>query len=444
MNLSISHFSKTLNSLLDISSEDKVLVALSGGIDSVVLADLCLRVLGKDRVHIANFNHKLRLLEEQELEREVLKRLSTLWGIDFFWGESKEDLLYLSKRRRESLEAIAREERYKYLKEIQKEEGIKYLATAHHKDDQIETFFMSLVSKGSFSSLKGIRLKREDGIIRPLLEFTRRDIEEYQREKSLPYWQDSTNSLNIYTRNKVRLQILPMIYKEFPHSFSSFSSWHERLSDLYDWVEGSLPIWEEVSDSSLRLKTSEFLKIPPFLQGEVLLKGFYFFSGHSSFKSYKIKSSFIEELIVKIGGFNSLKKTRDILCSGHWKVTFDNLFIILEPFVVKKQEISYFLEVTSNQWYSLPWGDLKLSFYLEGSLYLASYDYRWKFSDKLRSKAKKFFSPYSHFNKAELVLLIKGGDIIALWSKEVMSFLWKDVLFSSIEIVVDKGGYLNG
>lgn len=439
MDLSVSHFSKSLNSLLDLTSQDRVLIALSGGIDSVVLVDLCLKVLGKDRVRVANFNHKLRPIEEQILEQNLLENLSSFWGISFFWGEAEESLVEISQKRRESLEAVARYERYKYLRKIQGREDLKYLATAHHKDDQIETFFMSLLSKGSFSSLKGIRSEREGGLIRPLLNFTRADIEHYQKDNLLPYWQDSTNVLDVYTRNKVRIQVLPRVYKLFPHSFSSLFSWHKRFSELYDWVESSLPSWDVVSSSSVKLEMKDFLKLPFFLQGEVLLKGFYLLKRDPLFSSYKVKSSFLEEIIVRIEAFNPLKKRRDVLSSGHWKISFDNFFIILEPIIVKKQEISYLLRVNSNQWYSLPWGCVKLSFYLQEPLYLASYDYRWKFSNKLPLKAKKFFSSYSHLNQDNLLLIIKEGGIVALWSKEIMSFLWRENQLSSIEIVVDKG-----
>lgn len=433
-------FKSSLDLLMDLSSQDKLLIALSGGIDSVVLTDLCIKILGRDRVKVANFNHKLRPLEEQQKEKEVLKELLLLWQVSFFEGEVKEDLLILSKIKKESLEAVAREKRYSFLRDVQKKQRIAYLATAHHKDDQIETFFMSLLSKGSFSSLKGVRSQREDGLIRPLLSFTREEIKSYQKEYSLPYWEDSTNSLDLYTRNKVRLQILPLINKTFPHSMDSFSSWQKRFSDLYDWVEENLPCWEK-EGLSLKLRTEDFLRLPSFLKGEILLKGFYSLKDLFSLESYKVKSSFIEELIIKITSYKSLKKMRDILCSAHWKVSFDNFFIILQPIIVKKPEISYLLRVESNQWYSLPWGRVKVSFNLEEPLYLASYDYRRKFSDKFHSKEKKFFSSYNHLDKAELVLFIFKGQIIALWSNEKMDFLWRDNFFSFIEMVVEKGAF---
>ncbi|MGG7143996.1 tRNA lysidine(34) synthetase TilS [Clostridium nigeriense] len=197
-----------------IQKGDKVLVALSGGPDSVCLLNILyqLKVFFEIEIGAAHVNHMLRG-EEALKDEEYARKLCEELGVSFF--SKSIDIDKISKENNISHELAGREERYKFFKLISKENGYNKIAVAHNSNDQAETILMNIMRGTGIEGLCGIRSKRDGGIIRPILCLSRDEIEEYCEINNLNPRIDKSNLENIYSRNKVRLDILPYMKENF-------------------------------------------------------------------------------------------------------------------------------------------------------------------------------------------------------------------------------------
>ena len=191
---------------------DKLVVALSGGADSVALLRILLS-LGYDCV-AAHCNFHLRAAEsdrDEDFVRKLCAGLSVHLEVVHFQTSdyARENSL--------SIEMAARELRYGWFDEIRKRYGASCIAVAHHRDDSVETFLLNLSRGTGINGLKGI-MPKNGFIVRPLLEAGRDDILEYLKRIEQDYVTDSTNLEDIYTRNKIRLDIIPL-FKQINPSF---------------------------------------------------------------------------------------------------------------------------------------------------------------------------------------------------------------------------------
>ena len=189
---------------------DKVLIALSGGADSVVLLHV-LNSLKEEldiTLYAAHFNHGIRG-EEADRDERFCKALCEKTDVCFFSFQA--DVPSIAKRYGESVELCGRKMRYDYLQWVCDDKlGTAKIATAHHSDDNAETVLWNLTRGAGLAGLAGIPVKR-DNIIRPLLCCTRAEIEAYCAENDLAYVTDSTNLSDDYTRNKLRHRIMPVL-----------------------------------------------------------------------------------------------------------------------------------------------------------------------------------------------------------------------------------------
>ena len=201
-----------------LSNGDSVLVAVSGGADSVCLLDVLCAL--KDEfslsLFIAHVNHGLRG-EEADRDEAFAKELSLKYGLPFF--SKKADVKRASSEMKCSLEEAGRHIRYAFFHELCADNGIKKIATAHNKNDNIETVCMRFMRGTGLKGLSGIPVKTPDGIIRPLLSVSRNEIEEYLSEQSCPFVTDSSNFDDDFTRNKVRHHLIPYILENHNENF---------------------------------------------------------------------------------------------------------------------------------------------------------------------------------------------------------------------------------
>lgn len=185
------------------AKDKKLLVALSGGADSVCLA-LVLKELGYT-IGIVHCNFGLRG-EESDSEEDFVRNLAKEWELDLFVRrfDTKKEVEKSGK----SLQVVARKLRYAYFEEVMQQEKYDFCATAHHANDQAETLLLHLMKGSASQVMKGIPFQREK-YIRPLLHVSKKEIVAYLQEKYIPYKTDSSNLKNDYQRNFLRNQVIP-------------------------------------------------------------------------------------------------------------------------------------------------------------------------------------------------------------------------------------------
>lgn len=205
---SFKNFIKTENLF---AAKDRLLLAVSGGVDSVVLCELCQQA--GFSFSIAHCNFQLRG-EESNGDELFVKALSEKYGVPFF-VEQFDTEAYVAENKT-SIQVSARELRYNWFSQlINQSADQQVLLTAHHADDNMETILMNFFKGSGINGLKGI-LPKQQNIVRPLLFASKDDLVAFAEEHYLNYREDSSNSSDKYTRNYFRNQLIPGLEKVFP------------------------------------------------------------------------------------------------------------------------------------------------------------------------------------------------------------------------------------
>ena len=193
------------------SKDNHLLLAISGGADSVCLF-FTLKELGYN-IELAHCNFNLRGKESDEDERFV-KKLANKYGVRYH-VKSFETQKYANKQKI-SIQMAARDLRYKWFDELLATNNLDFVIIAHHKDDNIETFFINLIRGSGINGLCGIKPKNKK-ITRPLLQISREEIEHYLNQKNIKFRNDSSNLDVKYQRNKIRHQLIPLLKEMNPN-----------------------------------------------------------------------------------------------------------------------------------------------------------------------------------------------------------------------------------
>ena len=203
----------TINKYNMIKSSDKIIIGVSGGPDSISLLNILNKFKEKlnIKIYVAHINHMLR--EEADEESEYVKDFCAKLNVEFFM--KKVNIVNEAKNLKIGTEEAGRNIRYKFFEEIAEKVGAYKIATAHNSNDNAETVLMNIIRGTSVSGLKGIEKIRDGKYIRPLIECSREEIENYCKEKELNPRHDKSNDENIYTRNKIRNLLIPYLKKEF-------------------------------------------------------------------------------------------------------------------------------------------------------------------------------------------------------------------------------------
>lgn len=190
--------------------DERILLAISGGLDSMVM--LSLFIDAKFTIGVAHANFKLRG-EESDGDEAFVKSFCEARGIPFF--TTAFDTNNYAAEKKISIQMAARELRYVWFRQLIKQHGFTKLATAHHADDQAETIFLNMVKGEGLNGLTGMPLNKRN-VIRPLMFATKEDLEHWARNTHLKWREDSSNREDNYHRNFIRHQIFPRIHKINP------------------------------------------------------------------------------------------------------------------------------------------------------------------------------------------------------------------------------------
>lgn len=225
-----------------LESEDCVIVGVSGGADSLCLLFVLLE-LQKEipfRIIACHVNHGLRG-EEADADEAYVKQICAEYNIPCV--SCCENVELIAKKRKQSTEEAGREVRRAFFEKVLLEHGGTKIALAHHKNDNVETFFLNLARGSGLKGLCGIHPVKGN-VIRPLLCVERSEIEAYLKEKNIGYCEDKTNASDAYTRNRIRNHVIPYMEKEVnTQVVSHIDETTEYLRQVQDFLEEQTKIF---------------------------------------------------------------------------------------------------------------------------------------------------------------------------------------------------------
>ena len=304
-----------------IKKDDRVLLAVSGGIDSMVMAHLFIRA--GTTIGIAHCNYTLRG-NESDMDEELVQGFAAKQGIQFY--SARFDTKAYASEKGISIQMAARDLRYSWFEKVRKENGYDAVAIAHNLNDNIETLLINLTRGTGITGLSGIRRKR-DRVIRPLLFATRESIEDYCRQNKLVYREDRSNAEIKYIRNKIRHLVIPLL-KEINSSIEyTLNETSEKLNGINEIFRDFI----KISGKKIFSKSG----------GSVLadVRGLNQFTGNSAvlyelFRPFGLASGTLKDLRNVIKG-----KTGGQMFTGTHRIIRNRGELIIEKINTDKNEI---------------------------------------------------------------------------------------------------------
>ncbi|AWG22342.1 tRNA lysidine(34) synthetase TilS [Flavobacterium faecale] len=258
----IERFKKQLQARFSFLENKKLLLATSGGLDSMVMVDLFRKA--KFEIAIAHCNFQLRGLESFG-DQNFVQEYAEEHAIPFFLTQF--DTTAFANDYKLSTQVAARELRYNWFYEVLQEEGYDYILTAHHADDNIETFLINLSRGTGLDGFTGIP-EQNGEIVRPMLSLTRQDILEYAQNEGLQWREDSSNASDKYVRNKIRHHLVPLLKSLNPQFMEAFQKTQSYLQDASEMVEdASTMVYQQVvrqDDEVFYIDLKQLLKLPNY------------------------------------------------------------------------------------------------------------------------------------------------------------------------------------
>ena len=252
----ISKFKKHLANKFSLLANKNLFLAISGGVDSMVLLHLFQQL--DYNFEILHCNFQLRE-EESKKDFEFVQNYANQFNIPF--SHIDFDTKTYAKAHQLSIQVAARQLRYDWFEQQLTEKKFDYLLTAHHLDDDLETFIINFSRGTGLDGLVGIPVKNEK-IIRPLLPFSRKEIEDYANENNLKWQEDSSNSSDKYLRNNIRHHIIPSLKSLNSNFLISFQSTLNNLKQAQSLVEdATILVYQQIVSDEEGLKKINLKKL---------------------------------------------------------------------------------------------------------------------------------------------------------------------------------------
>ena len=300
-----------------LSRGQKILVAVSGGADSLVLLYVLNSLAQKNRwqISVAHFNHQLRGRAsdaDEKLVQQTAKKLS----LPFYVGCA--DVKKFAAQGKISVEMAARKLRHEFLAHIAREQKISSIALAHHADDQVELFFLRLLRGAGGEGLAGMKWQSPSSadkkivLVRPLLSFFKNEILKFARANKIKFRDDATNLSNDFLRNRIRNELLPLLQKKYqPGLAKTVLRLMEITGAESEFVSATAVAWLVKSKMA-------FARLPVAVQRKVLL---------SQLTELGVVSNFdlIEQLRVSVGKFVSVSSDLSVARDAGGKIQLANL-----------------------------------------------------------------------------------------------------------------------
>lgn len=326
-----------INRIKEVVQDNKVIIGVSTGPDSSVLLDLTMKTLKKEQIVVAHINHKVRA--QADIEEDYLKHFCEDNNLTF-------RVSYLPKVE-SNFEEEARDFRYEFFRELCKEYNTKYIMLAHHANDNLETIIMRFLHKSYVKGYAGMEEIAHTGdfiYFRPLLYISKDDIISYADKNNIKYFLDHTNYEHDHLRNRIRLDIIPLLEKENPKLVDAVNYYSKQILALNELLE------EKISDftaryiysdeSTIKINLHEFNKLNDDLKYQIFFR---------TLRRYGLSITNIKELLKKIAS----SKSRIVENNG--KFTFIKEYNSL-IFTTLDLENEFYLEISKEGIYDLPNG----------------------------------------------------------------------------------------
>lgn len=271
---------KTIQKYELIEKGNTIVIGVSGGPDSMALLNILISLKESKKLDytivVAHINHGLR--KEAEDETKYVENFCKKNNIKCYI--KIKNVEELARRQKIGTEEAGRKLRYSFFEEVANLVNACKIVTAHNANDNAETVLMNIIRGTGTFGLKGIEIKRDNRYIRPLLETTREEIEQYCKEKKLEPKIDKTNKENIYTRNKIRNKLIPYLEKEFnPNIVISLNRLSNLAKEENEYLEkkikeiyAEIVLKEYIGNSKLEEKDTIILDLKKFNKQEIVIK----------------------------------------------------------------------------------------------------------------------------------------------------------------------------
>lgn len=413
----------------------KIVVAVSGGVDSTVLLDIIAQLASELKINVlvAHYNHKLRA-GAADSDEEFVKKNAERYGIKSYVGT--DDIRKFAHNNSLSIEQAARIKRYMFLERNAGNFKAEYVATAHTADDSAETFFLNLIRGTGLTGLSGIPAKRPIGksatLIRPLISFKKQDLIQYAHIRSLKWVEDETNSLLNYSRNKIRHDLLPKLINDYSAAFIDIVNRTSKLirgadEFITDYIDHALQtLIKERRKDRFSIRLSLFQTYSEFIQGELIQEALT-----RVFKTKPVSLNMIDRIIglaeLPVGSIVEITKNiialkdRSTLIFTN-RVTTNKINLIIEK-VGEYKFSGYTLKLSEVKKKEIDFNrDPNIEFLDYDLVPAIMYIRNWKMGDVFTPLGMEESMKVSDFLTNQKVSLIDKSDVLVLASKS--EILW--------------------
>lgn len=327
----INKVKNTINKYNMLSSGDRVGVAVSGGVDSIVMLDILFKLkeeLGLELV-VCHLNHNLRG-SESDRDFDFVKEKAKSLGLTFEGTKLTE-----SNSNGESTQSWARDKRYSFFDKTSSKDNLNKFCLGHNSNDRVETFLLRVIKGAGIDGLTGMKPVRGD-FVRPLLEVSREEIEKYAVDNKINFVEDSSNKSTKYLRNLVRQELLPLLEEKYNPNIKETIARSIGLLELDSEFLNNCALREAQSIvkkdiSAVKLDRKKLLELDKAIALRVILNSFFEYTGGVSLYSVHVESVF--DLIVSPKPNTSI----DLPCGFRVVREYDEIIITLLEEVAQEE-----------------------------------------------------------------------------------------------------------
>lgn len=309
-----------------LSKNDTIIAGISGGPDSIFLLKFLAEFQAK--IIVAHLNHNLRKesKNDEKFIKDFTDKLSNNSISDqktsptISFHSKSVDIKKISKKSKKGIEETGRSERYKFFNNLAKKYNAKFIITAHHADDNLETILLNLTRGATLQGLAGMKTL-DQNLLRPLLSITKIQIQDYLKYKRIPYLIDKSNFTDDYNRNLIRNRAIPHFKKINPNIALTIAANTQNLREIQDYLNQQAQTWLKHHNPKNKLRpkvmpvvpAKSLMKLHPALQKTILREAYKSITGDTK----NLENTHIDEVLhlIKQNIGNKKKKFGKLLAT---------------------------------------------------------------------------------------------------------------------------------